>query len=58
MTILWKVSATCDYAEIPSPEHTDSGLESPQDGPMNAFPWITQPVCSVVPQEQTSLQCN
>lgn len=58
MTIPGEDSAACDCAEIPSLGHTDSGLESPQDGPMNAFPWITQPVCSVVPQEQTSLQCN
>lgn len=55
MTILWKDSATCEYAEIPSLEHTDSGLESPQDGLMNVFPWITKLDCSVVPQEQTYL---
>lgn len=58
MTMLWKDSAICEYAEIPSLEHTDSGLESPQDGPMNVCPWLTQPDGSVVPQEQTSLQCN
>lgn len=55
MTTLWKDSATCEYAEIPSLAHTDSGLESPQDGPMNVFPWITKLDCFVVSQEQTSL---